>query len=319
MAASGSESDLARQPIAQSSFPSRKRGFVASGADLAAWWQSARQQAIATATPLPELDWLLQELTDLSALDLRLGHFSDRAAIALDLPLSTITGLWQQRIQQRTPVQYLVGRTPWRNFLLRVSPAVLIPRPETELLVDLVCALPASQSAPLHLADLGTGSGAIALGLAQALPHATLHAVDISAEALAIAHANAAAYGLGDRIQFYQGDWFTPLQPLPHKLSGMVSNPPYIPSRTVLALQPEVTQHEPHLALDGGDDGLAAVRHLIQQAPGFLQPGGFWLVELMAGQADRVCQLLQQTGHYQAISIHSDLAAIPRFVLAHLR
>lgn len=320
------------------------QGFVVSGLELWQWWQAARQQAIATHIPPSEADWLLQAMTNLQPLELRLATFKDKPEITLKQPLTTLIDLWQQRIEYRVPVQYLAGSTSWRNFSLKVSPAVLIPRPETELLIDL--AVDAIQNSKLdlevrgtrheareethsrttshephateeHWADLGTGSGAIALGLATAFPEATIHAVDCSAAALAIARDNAAAYQLSDRICFYQGSWLEPLHPLKGQLSGLISNPPYIPSAMVLELQPEVAEHEPHLALDGGADGLDCIRHLINTAPDYLQPNGIWLIEMMAGQAPTVVDLLQQQGSYHSIQIHADLAGIERFVLAY--
>jgi release factor glutamine methyltransferase len=168
-----------------------------------------------------------------------------------------------------------------------------------------------------HWADLGTGSGAIAMGLATAFPEARIHAIDQSGAALAIAQANAADYGLSDRIHFYQGSWLEPLTALKGQIWGIASNPPYIPSQMVLELQPEITQHEPHTALDGGPDGLDCIRHLIATAPTYLQPGGIFLLEMMAGQAPLVVDLLHQQGNYKHIQIHKDLAGIERFVLAH--
>ncbi|MGA7933854.1 MAG: peptide chain release factor N(5)-glutamine methyltransferase, partial [Kovacikia sp.] len=268
----------------------------------------------------------LQELARLDRLTLRLATFKDRAEIPLKLPFPTLKQLWQQRLQERVPVQYLTGTAPWRQFSLKVSAAVLIPRPETECLIDL--ALGAVEQAEKrqaageekvsqrHWADLGTGSGAIALGLATAFPQAAIHAVDCSPAALAIAQANAAAYHLADRIQFYQGFWLQPLDPLKGRLSGIVANPPYIPSSMVPQLQPEVARHEPHLALDGGLDGLDPIRHLITIAPDYLHPGGILLLEMMAGQAIAVTQLLQQQGSYHPSQIFPDLAGIDRFALA---
>lgn len=297
-----------------------ERHWVTSGEWLWQWWQAARAAAIAHQVPPEEADWLLQQLTDVDRLALRLASFRARPEISLSLPPEQLEALWQRRLQERVPVQYLAAIAPWRNFLLTVSPAVLIPRPETELIIDLVVA--AVGNTPLasgDWADLGTGSGAIALGLAEALPNATIHAVDLSAEALAIAQFNAAQTGLSDRIHFYQGNWFAPLASLKGRLSGMVSNPPYIPTVQVGSLQPEVTRHEPHLALDGGADGLDCIRHLVATAPEYLQPGGLWLVELMAGQAIAVAELLQQNGRYEAIQSHRDLAGIERFVMARVR
>ncbi|MDX2243853.1 MAG: peptide chain release factor N(5)-glutamine methyltransferase [Leptolyngbyaceae cyanobacterium bins.302] len=297
------------------SFLDQEREFVVSGKDLWDWWQWARQEAIAYEISPNEADWLLQALTNLDRLALRLGSFQDRDQVQLKVPQHTLKSLWQQRIKQRVPVQYLVGETTWREFSLQVSPAVLIPRPETELLIDLAITHSPTHSCS-HWTDLGTGSGAIALGLATAFPDATIHAVDVSAEALAIAQANAAAYQLIERIHFYQGSWLEPLSHLKGQLSGMVSNPPYIPSQQVLELQLEVTQHEPHLALDGGTDGLDCIRQLVAAAPDYLQSGGLWMVEMMAGQAEAVVDLLQQNGNYIDIQIHHDLAGIERFAIA---
>lgn len=287
------------------------------------WRSLALQQAIAANVPVEEVDWLLRELTGFDRLTLRLACSRDQP-IALPLSLAELTELWQRRIHDRVPVQYLTGTTPWRQFTLKVSPAVLIPRPETELLIDLALAAanpcppaPLLPCPPAHWADLGTGSGAIALGLATAFPTAQIHAVDRSLEALAIAEINAAEYGLSDRIQFYPGSWLQPLAHLKQQLSGIVSNPPYIPSPMVRSLQPEVTQHEPHLALDGGTDGLDCVQLLVNTAPEYLRSNGVWLVELMLGQASQVADLLQDQGSYHSIEIHPDLSGIDRFVLAH--
>ena len=303
------------------------RGFCVSGQALWQWRVEAHRQAIAADIAVDEVDWLLQDLAGLDRRSLRLETFKDQAEISLALPLTELTKRWNHRIQNRVPVQYITGVAPWRQFLLNVSPAVLIPRPETECLIDLAIAATTSTHSPLptphsplphdHWADLGTGSGAIAIGLATAFPAATIHAVDYSAAALAIAQANARRLRLTDHIQFYEGSWLQPLAHLKGKLSGMVANPPYIPSEMVPALQPEVARHEPHLALDGGRDGLDCLRHLVTAAPDYLQPGGLWLVETMAGQAIAVAALLEQQGSYHQIQSHSDLAGIARFVSAY--
>jgi release factor glutamine methyltransferase len=197
----------------------------------------------------------------------------------------------------------------------------LIPRPETESLIDLavVAAKKAfvTQLEQGHWADLGTGSGAIAIGLADAFPKVTIHAVDRSSEALAIAQTNAQKLGFANQIQFYQGSWWEPLSALKGKISGMVANPPYIPSSLIPQLQPEVAKHEPHLALDGGTDGLDCIRHLIAASPAYLRPGGVWIIEMMAGQAQIVAKLLHNQGSYCKIEIHADLAGIERFALAY--
>jgi release factor glutamine methyltransferase len=291
------------------------------GADLWRWRQWARGLAATADIDCAEVDWLLRGLCQVDALALRLGTLAQQGSIPARVSLEELESLWARRVSDRTPIQYLVGQTPWRTLMLHVSPAVLIPRPETELIIDLV-AQAVDQSPQAEMlrhglwVDLGTGSGAIALGIAQVFPKALIIAVDISAAAIAVAMHNAQANGLSDRVQFCQGSWFEPLAGLEGQLAGMVSNPPYIPRAIVPTLQPEVAQHEPPQALDGGVDGLDSLRHLAIAAPAFLQPHGLWWVELMAGQAPTVEQLLTTTGAYQDIQTHADLTGRDRFVSA---
>ncbi len=294
---------------------------VVSGLKLWQWRAIARSAAIKADVPPAEVDWLLQELAGLDRLALRLETFKNWHQIELQLPLKDLDQLWQRRLQDRLPVQYIAGVAPWRQFKVTVSPAVLIPRPETEYLIDLAVTAgqnsSRTQMAQGYWADLGTGSGAIALGLAEAFPQAVIHAVDFSPAALSIAQHNAQALGFADQIHFHQGDWWEPLEFLKGQFSGMVANPPYIPSLTVQELQPEVAWHEPQLALDGGSDGLDCIRQLVETSPAYLRSGGVWLIEMMAGQAQTVFELLQNQGSYCNIEIHADLAGIERYALAY--
>jgi release factor glutamine methyltransferase len=294
---------------------------MVSGEELWRWREKAKKEAIDAEIPPAEVDWLLQEISSLNSLELRLESFKQRESIFLSRSLSELTNLWQKRLQERLPVQYLVGTTPWRNFSLKVSPSVLIPRSETEYIIDLAAsAVRESRAQEMscgNWVDLGTGSGAIAIGLADILPEAKIHAVDCSAEALAIARENALKLGFGERIKFYHGSWWSPLAELKNRVSGMVSNPPYIPTDTVTQLQPEVAKHEPYLALDGGSDGLDCIRHLIETAPDYLHSGGVWLIEMMAGQAETVDRMLRADGRYTKIQIFPDLAGIDRFAFAY--
>jgi release factor glutamine methyltransferase len=293
-----------------------KPNYKVSGLELWQWRTTAIQSAIAADISPMEVDWLLLTIANLDRLALRLESFKTWQEIPIQLSLTELEKLWQRRLDDRLPVQYIAGMTAWRKFQLTVSNAVLIPRPETEILIDLVVAAANDEVKAGHWADLGTGSGAIAIGLAEVLTDAMIHAVDISPAALAVAETNADNLGFGERIQFYQGSWWQPLESLKGQFSGMVSNPPYIPSDTVLTLQPEVVKHEPHLALDGGADGLDYIRHLINVSPDYLRPGGLWLIEMMAGQGSMVRELLVSNGNYGNISIHADLAGIERFAVA---
>ena len=286
-----------------------------SGQELSQW----RQQAIAdlerSQLSAKEVDIFLQAVTDLDTLSLRLQSFREREKIPLSYSWSEITKRWQKRLQSRVPLQYLLESVVWRNFTLKVSPEVLIPRPETELLIDIVAETVRGEEGGIWV-DLGTGSGAIAIGLASILTKAEIYAIDYSQTALAIAKENIIKTGFADRIILKQGSWWTPLEKWKGQISGMLSNPPYIPSAEILDLQIEVREHEPRLALDGGEDGLTALRYLVATAPDYLRSGGLWLVEMRAGQGEKVAQMLENQGNYRQIQIINDLAGFDRFVLA---
>jgi release factor glutamine methyltransferase len=288
-----------------------------SGEELWLWRNSAIVGAIAHNIQPREVDWLLREIAGLDSLMLRLESYREQQEIKMSLSLKDLDVLWQRRLHERLPVQYIAGVANWRQFQLQVTPSVLIPRQETELLIDLALAATNNNQSLQNgnWADLGTGSGAISIGLADIFPNGTIHTVDLSIEALEIAQKNAENLSFATRIKFYQGSWWEPLTNLKGKFSGMISNPPYIPSDTVLVLDPEVANHEPHLALDGGVDGLDYIRHLIQVSPEYLQSGGVWLIEMMAGQAEIVREMLENNGNYCDIQIHQDLAGIERFAI----
>ncbi|MFN4067081.1 MAG: peptide chain release factor N(5)-glutamine methyltransferase [Thermosynechococcus sp.] len=289
------------------------------GEVLQAWWHWA--QAI---IPEPERESGLQELkqflsafTELSPLDITLRRFPPQ--IRLKLPLADLQERWQRRWQQRVPLQYLIGTVHWHRLELVVTPSVLIPRPETEELLEVVAATVPPWQQQGHWLDLGTGSGAIAIGLAQLFPAAFVHAVDCSPEALGVAQINIERYALGDRLKCYLGSWFDPLASLQGQVQGIVSNPPYIPTRLVATLQPEVQYHEPPLALDGGADGLQAIRQIVETAPEYLQPQGWLFMELMATQGKAVAALAMATQAYERVEILHDLSGHDRFLVAQSR
>ncbi|MDJ0553729.1 MAG: peptide chain release factor N(5)-glutamine methyltransferase [Microcoleaceae cyanobacterium MO_207.B10] len=294
--------------------------FVISGQELWKWYYQAKVAALKADIPTTEVDWFLGELVGLDRLTLRLECFKDWPKIPRGISMEELDRLWRRRLDERVPLQYLIGVAYWRNFSLDVGTGVLIPRPETECLIDL--ALAATNTFPNlregNWVDLGTGSGAIAFGLAEVLTNGSIYAVDCSSEALTIARKNAAKLGLSDRVIFYHGSWWQPLEHLRGQISGMVANPPYIPSSMIPSLQCEVSKHEPLLALDGGSDGLDCIRYLISTAPTYLVSGGVWLVEMMAGQAKAVTEMLEAHGSYSQVQIFSDLEGVDRFALAYL-
>ena len=181
-----------------------------AGEKLYSWYKKKKKTAIANCVDPDEVDWLVQTITELDSLSLRLGTWQNQAQIKSNKSLSELTKLWQQRLQERLPVQYLVETVFWRRFQLKVTPAVLIPRPETELIIDIALENSLISGSGQHWVDLGTGSGAIALGLADVFPEATIHAVDLSEEALKIAQENANSVNF-NHIQFYQASWWSPL------------------------------------------------------------------------------------------------------------
>jgi release factor glutamine methyltransferase len=208
------------------------------------------------------------------------------------------------------PVAYLVGHKEFYGLDFAVDRRVLVPRPETELLVELALAaarrIAAGRAAPLRIADIGTGSGAIAVALATHMPDAQIDAVDISAEALEVARANLASHGLAVRVRLLLGDL---LGPLGAPVDMIVSNPPY----TILAeVDPNVYAHEPHLALEGGPDGADLYRRLLADAPAKLHPGGALLCEIGAWQGELVGALARAIFPAAEVRICQDLAGRDR-------
>jgi release factor glutamine methyltransferase len=212
------------------------------------------------------------------------------------------------------PIQYITGECEFFGLPFHVTPAVLIPRPETEHLVEQAI-LVAHGIGPLRILDVGTGSGAIAVALAHALPDAKITAIDLSPEALKIACDNAERNGVGARIRFLQGDLLAPVAA--EQFDLIVSNPPYVPSTDRESLAIEVRQHEPHLALFAGADGLDVYRRLIPSAARALIRGGSLALEIGCGQVDSVRSLLAGAG-FSNIEFRPDLQGIPRVACAQL-
>ncbi len=213
------------------------------------------------------------------------------------------------------PVAYLVGRKEFYSLALKVTPAVLIPRPDTETLVAEFLTRFQNQEAPRVL-EIGTGSGAIALACASQHPTARIIATDLSAHALEIARENAQQHALADRVEFRKGDLFAPVAN-EAPFDAILSNPPYIPSGDIASLEPGVRDHEPHLALDGGSDGLEIVRRLTAGATDHLRPDGTLMLEIGTAQEPGVRALIERTGAFQLHPTIRDAANHPRVIRAH--
>ena len=229
-----------------------------------------------------------------------------------------------ERRYRGEPIQYITGETEFYGLPFRVTPDVLIPRPETEHLVEIVLAWAASLAARetppriprLRILDIGAGSGAIAVALAHKLPHAAVTAIDFSPSALDLARHNAALNRVSSRIRFLEGDLLAPVANQQFEI--IVSNPPYVPVSDRASLSVEVRDHEPALALFAGPDGLDVCRRLIPQAFACLVPGGFVALEFGYGQHQVVAALLASANFYP-IDLIPDLQGIPRVASAWRR
>lgn len=220
-------------------------------------------------------------------------------------------------IERRTkhePTAYIVGHREFMDLDLIVNEDVLIPRPETEVLVETVIDRFNDSTGVVRIADIGTGSGAISISLAKSLSSASVDAVDISDKALTVARLNAGRYNLLGRITFNLGDLLDPLNG--KKFNAIVSNPPYIPSKVIDTLQPEVKEYEPSTALDGGIDGLDFYRRLIIEAPKLLTVDGFLAIEIGFDQAESIKHLAEE--NFKDIEVIKDLSQNDRVIVAKI-
>lgn len=245
------------------------------------------------------------------------------APCSMRMGLDDLRSVWGLRVKKRLPLQYITHSAFWRDMVLSVGRGVLIPRPETELMIDFV--LEAAEASPRLgrglWADLGTGSGALALGVARALLEVpTVYAVDVAPEPLAYVSFNAQRYGVGHRVRPIESNWFEGLRHAgiaAGSLAGVVSNPPYIPSPTCQMLQTEVKDHEPVLALDGG--GKLAVDCLVPICEGaaeMLVKGGFLALETNGGEQAQYIVDLLRAFEFREVTIRRDLRDVDRFVTA---
>ncbi|MBI2343371.1 MAG: peptide chain release factor N(5)-glutamine methyltransferase [Deltaproteobacteria bacterium] len=267
---------------------------------------------VAADVPSAQIDaeWLLAHTLNCRRIDLHTNG---------DTPLqpqshATFAALLARRVA-REPLQYLLGSGPFYGRLFHVTPDVLIPRPETEQLVDF--ALRGLPERPANILEIGTGSGCIAITLAIERPTATVTATDISVAALRVAKENATTFSVLDRLRLLEADGYPPHPTAPYTM--IISNPPYGCEAEWDHLQPEVRDYEPRHAVIGGDDGLAVIRRIITEAPQHLISGGDVWLEIGMGQADAVIKLIATCGDYSTSQVHDDLQGIARILHAQRR
>jgi release factor glutamine methyltransferase len=275
-------------------------------------WTTGHFERKAVESPRRSAEWLLSAATGLSRVELYAHH--DRPLS--DAERAELRGAVERRAAGE-PLQYVTGEMPFRHLVLKVCPGVFIPRPETEVLVDeALASLPTAGDgiAPV-VVDLCTGSGAVGLSIAHERPDARVYATEIVPGAAEVARANAERCGVADRVTVLDGDLFSPL---PAELRGavdlVVANPPYVPTGDLPALPAEVGEFEPHVALDGGPDGLDVARRIAAEALAWLRPGGTLALELDEG---RVAAAVEELAvEYAEVRAVSDLTGRSRVVVA---
>ncbi len=265
-------------------------------------------------SPRLEMEIILAEVLDLD----RIGLYMNLERRLMPDERDASRDMLARR-RNREPLAYILGRREFYGFNFGVSPAVLVPRPETELIVDLVMEWTKAHPEPVELllADIGTGSGAIAIACAllqaeQNFPVRWI-ATDSSEPALQQATENAAALGAGSLVEFRAGSLY---DPLPETFDLIASNPPYIAEFERDSLMPEVLRHEPASALFSGPEGLDHLQPLVEGAPSRLRPGGLLLLEIGQGQQGAMQNLFERTPGFQSVTFHPDLAGIPRIARA---
>ena len=278
-------------------------------------WSTSRLKDHRIENPRLNAELLLARSLNLS----REGLYRNLHGQLKEKERETLEKMIQRRISGE-PLQYILEKQEFWSIDLKVDPRVLIPRPETELLVEQSLSILSENSfgGVPSILEIGTGSGAIAIALAKEVKDIFLIATDISRDALVLARENAKSAGIQDQIKFVNGDLFGPLHPSKEKkpFDLILSNPPYIIRHEIGSLAKEVREYEPTIALDGGEDGLEFYRHLISQAPFYLREGGWLLLEIGQNQREMVSKLIEEEGTFLKSECVPDLSGFERVVKA---
>ena len=258
-----------------------------------------------------DFDWLLDIAAGVTWSKLQNIILNPEQFFSLGITTEEIEFIWLSHLKDHTPLQYLVSKCPWRDFELETSEEALIPRQETEILIEIAL----KKVANLQIgrwADLGTGSGPLAISLAKSLPHWKGHAVDISQDALNLAKRNLRSIVPNSKVKLSLGHWWEPLARWCGSFDLVLSNPPYIPSALIEDLDPVVKNHEPLIALDGGLDGMNASREIIVGASNGLAKGGWLIIEHHYDQSEKLIEFMKETG-MEEVSFEKDLNGIKRY------
>ena len=265
------------------------------------------------------LNLLIDSLGGLSKQEINLLKIKSKKNIKLKINLELLELFWDKHLITSTPIQYLSGISFWRDLKLEVSNKVLIPRPETELIIEIVLEkFRNKKNERITFADLGTGSGAIGISLALANPLWDGIATDIDKNVIEIAMRNFANYSKKTNLKFYYGSWWEPLIAFKGKIDLAIANPPYIPQDTYKKLPIEVKNFEPKIALLGGKDGLEHIKEIVQYAPLFLKEKGWLLIENHFDQGNKVKTLFLENG-FTSVKVLKDYSGIGRFTIGRFK
>ncbi len=288
--------------------------FVISAEEFSLW----KKKQILKGGDNNSLNLLIDSLAGLSNKDLNLLKIKSDENINLKINLDLLEIFWDKHLKTSIPIQHLSGISFWRNLKLEVSNKVLIPRPETELVIEIIAGIFQNKEEKITFVDLGTGSGAISIALALANPNWNGIATDIDENAIEIASRNFANNSNKSNLKFINGNWWDPLANYKGKIDLAVVNPPYIPQDTYEVLPLEVKNFEPKNALLGGKEGLDHINEIVKNAPIFLKHRGWLLIENHFDQGDRVKQLFLEN-RFTSIKVLKDFSGIGRFTLGRYK
>ena len=264
------------------------------------------------------LTLLIDLLGGLSNKEFNLLKLKSDKNVKLKINLQILEFYWDKHLSTSIPIEYLTGMTYWRDLKLEVSNKVLIPRPETELIIEIISERFKNKKEKITFADLGTGSGAISIALVLANPKWNGLATDIDKNALEIASRNFTKNSNQSNLGFYHGNWWKPLDNFKGEIDLAVANPPYIPRETYIELPKAVKNFEPRHALLGGADGMDHIKQIVRNAPYYLKEKGFLLIENHFDQGLKVKQLFLEN-KFTSVKVLKDLSGIGRFTIGRYK
>ncbi len=288
--------------------------FVISAEEFSSW----KKKQVSKGGDNNSLNLLIDSLAGLSNKELNLIKIKSEKNLNLKLSLDLLETFWDKHLNTSVPIQYLSGISFWRDLKLEVTNRVLIPRPETELIIEIISGLFNNKKEKITFVDLGTGSGAISIALALANPYWNGIATDIDKNAIEIASRNFANNSNQSNLRFYSGNWWDPLANYKGEIDLAVANPPYIPQDIYEVLPIEVKNFEPKNALLGGKEGLDHINEIVQNAPIYLKHKGWLLIENHFDQGEKVKQLFLEN-RFTSVKVLKDLSGIGRFTLGRYK